>query len=146
MEESDFVIMGKAYVKMFLFKQGGLMKVSIFVMVLLVMFGCASRPILYTGDNLERVDREEIQEDVALCEDEADSFLNSSQSRNDEKVIEIDRETKTAGAISSILRGDPTPSIFSQQEVVSQDANRVIKRGIITQCLAQRGHTVIGFD
>ena len=113
------------------------MKAKIFL-TLSVMWGCASRPILHPSGILG----EDGQRDVSHCEDEADRSLGKLQSEKGRETVgpEHKRERPT-GDISGILKGD----VADIAALESLDSDRVKKR-IITKCLAQRGHRVIGFD
>lgn len=125
-----------------------------FIMLLLLVAGCASRPQLYPNQKLKKVGKEAAKQDVDQCIADADEYLKSSKGKQVAKSAGAGATIGAAmGAVGGMFRGDVGRGIVRGGAIgaagggaagaVSPDQ---LKQRFVNQCLAEKGYQVIGWD
>lgn len=129
------------------------MKIS-WLVVLLALGACASKPKLYPNEKLKEVGKEAAQKDIDKCIADADAYLESSEGKKIAKSAGAGAAIgATIGAIGGALTGDFGGSLV-RGAAVGTGAGAVggalspdeLKQRYVNQCLADQGYRVLGWD
>ncbi len=126
----------------------------IFLLFILVLTACASKPQLYPNDVYKAKGKIAADADINLCQKEAEQFLESSAGKKIAKSAGFGAVVGGAmGAVSGILFGDIAGSAArgaalggaggAVSGALSPDE---IKQRYVNKCLADKGYNVIGWD
>ena len=128
---------------------------KLFVFIGLFIFvSCASKPVLYPNKEYKKVGKDKVDQDIELCMDDAEKYLDSGKGKNIAKGAGIGAILGGAmGAVSGIFRGDVVGGAV-QGAAIGGTGGAVggsltpdqIKRRFVNQCLAKKGYRVIGWD
>lgn len=124
------------------------------LVLLLVLGACASKPKLYPNDKLKEVGKEAAQKDIDKCIADADEYLEGSEGKKIAKSAGAGAAIgATIGAIGGALTGDFGGSLV-RGAAVGTGAGAVggalspdeLKQRYVNQCLADQGYRVLGWD
>lgn len=125
-----------------------------FIVMLLILLSCASRPQLYPNQKLKTVGKEAAKKDVDRCIADADQYLESSKGKQVAKGAGAGAVIGGAmGAVSGMFSGNMGRGLLRGGAIgaagggaagaVSPDQ---LKRRYVNQCLAEKGYRVLGWD
>lgn len=125
-----------------------------FLVLLLVLVSCASRPQLYPNQKLKAVGKEAAKKDVDRCIADAEEYLESSKGKQVAKGAGAGAAIGGAmGAVSGMFSGNVGRGLLRGGAIgaagggaagaVSPDQ---LKRRYVNQCLADKGYRVLGWD
>jgi uncharacterized membrane protein len=126
----------------------------LFIITLLFISSCASRPKLYPNSKLKSVGKKISEQEIDSCMQEADEYLESDKYK---RVANSAGKGAVAGAIVGgvvgLLTGDVKSAVkegaivggasSAATKAVSPDE---VKRSYVNKCLSQKGYEVIGWD
>ncbi|OAJ34296.1 cell envelope biogenesis protein OmpA [Piscirickettsia salmonis] len=131
------------------------------VLVAIMLVGCASTPKLYPNAKYKRVGKAVAQEDINVCTQEADEYLQSSKAKQVLKGAGTGAAVGAAGGaavgvVSGLISGNWS-SILGSTAVgagvgaaaggtaagISPDQ---LKRRYVNRCLANKGYDVLGWS
>ncbi|MCB0347490.1 MAG: hypothetical protein KDD37_01580 [Bdellovibrionales bacterium] len=130
-------------------------QIIISIFLLLNLIGCASRPKLYPNEKYKSVGPDVAKEDVNLCMQEADQYLENSTGKKALKGAGAGAAVGAAfgAATSLIFGGNPLRGAVQSGAVgaaVGGTAGALspdqIKHRYVNQCLANKGYHVLGWD
>lgn len=126
---------------------------SLTIISVLLLVGCASKPVLYPNQTYKNRGEEQARADTKQCMDDADQFLKSEKGKR--IVKDAGRGSIVGGAIgivSGLFSGDMAGSIGRGAAVgaaaggagsaVSPDQ---LKQAYVNRCLAEKGYEVMGW-
>lgn len=120
----------------------------------LILLGCASKPVLYPNSKLEKVGKEAAQEDVNLCMEKADKFLESPRAKKVLKSAGTGSLVGSAtGLITGLLTGDVVGGIASGAAIGAASGAAVgaitpdrLREAYVNRCLRRKGYEILGWD
>ncbi len=127
---------------------------NFWLVLLLVLGACASKPKLYPNDKLKEVGKEAAQKDIDKCIADADEYLESSEGKKIAKSAGAGAAIgATIGAIGGALTGDFGGSLV-RGAAIGTGAGAVggamspdeLKQRYVNQCLADQGYRVLGWE
>lgn len=130
------------------------MKTIPLLALLIILSGCASKPVLYPNQKLKSVGKEAPKQDIRYCEEEADEFIESP--RGKQILTGAGKGAAVGGAmgaVTGLLSGDIVGGALfggllggtagGVGEAISPDE---LERRYVTRCLQEKGYEVIGWD
>jgi uncharacterized membrane protein len=124
------------------------------LVLLLALGACASKPTLYPNEKLKEVGKEAAKKDVDKCIADADAYLESSEGKKIAKSAGAGAAIgATIGAIGGALTGNFGSSLV-RGAAMGTGAGAVggalspdeLKQRYVNQCLAEQGYRVLGWD
>ncbi len=124
------------------------------LVLLLALGACASKPKLYPNDKLKEVGKVAAQKDIDKCIADGDEYLESSEGKKIAKSAGAGAAIgATIGAIGGALTGDFGGSLV-RGAAVGTGAGAVggaispdeLKQRYVNQCLADQGYRVLGWE
>ena len=125
----------------------------------LALPGCASAPVLYPNDHLDRVGEAQAREDIAACQAEAAAAVEDGRASRVAKQAGEDAVVgaATGAAVGGIVRGHSAGrgaaagAAAGAVRTVTRAAFRwndpaPIEKAWVDRCLAARGYDVIGWE
>lgn len=125
-----------------------------YLLLLLVMTSCASRPQLYPNQKLKAVGKEESRKDVDACIADAETYLESSKGKQIAKGAGGGAAVGAAmGAVVGMFTGNLGRGLVRGGAIGAAGGGAAgaispdqLKRNYVNQCLADKGYRVIGWD
>lgn len=125
-----------------------------YVLLLLLVISCASKPQLYPNSKLKSVGKEAAKKDIDKCIAEADEYLESSKGKQVAKSAGGGAAIGAAiGAVGGMFTGNFGRGLVrggamgaaggGAAGAISPDQ---MKRNYVNQCLGEKGYQVIGWD
>ncbi|MBT7608963.1 MAG: cell envelope biogenesis protein OmpA [Bacteriovoracaceae bacterium] len=115
---------------------------------------CASKPVLYPNQKLKKVGKEAGLEDISLCMDQSEKYIESGAGKRILKGAGSGSIIGAAmGAVSGLITGDVVGGLASGAAVgaVGGGASAAIspdqlRQAYTNKCLSDKGYKVIGWD
>lgn len=125
-----------------------------FIIILLVLVSCASRPQLYPNQKSKTVGKEAAKKDVDQCIADADEYLESSKGKQVAKGAGAGAVIGGAmGAVSGMFSGNMGRGLLRGGAIGAAGGGAAgaispdqLKRRYVNQCLAEKGYRVLGWD
>lgn len=128
-------------------------KLISFLMISLLM-GCASSPVLYPNNKYKSVGEEVADSDIDKCMESSDKFLKSKKAK---KILKSAGKGSivggVVGAVSGLFSGDVVESLAQGAAIgaaaggasgaISKDQ---LKEAYVNRCLQRKGYEVIGWE
>jgi uncharacterized membrane protein len=125
-----------------------------YLLLLLVVASCASRPKLYPNEKLKSVGKEASKADIDQCIKDGDEYLESSKGKQIAKGAGFGA---SVGAVMGAVAGAFTGNFgkgLAQGAAMGAAGGGVsgglspdqVKRNYVNQCLYDKGYQVIGWD
>lgn len=129
-------------------------KIIPFLIVILSLVGCASKPQLYPNEKLKSVGKDRAAQDIEECTDLAENYLESSKGKQVAKGAGAGAVVGAAvGGAFGLLTGNVGRGLVrggtmgaaggAASGAVSPDQ---VKRNFVNKCLSERGYEVIGWN
>ena len=133
------------------------MKKSLWFIIVFLLAGCASGPVLYPNAHLQRVGQEQADRDIADCQQQAEAYVKSDAAKK------IAKDTAIGGAGGAVVGGavGAVRGSFGSDLGVGAAAGAaaglvsgVVKasepsplyKSFVNRCLAGKGYEVIGWE
>jgi uncharacterized membrane protein len=130
------------------------MKFLNITLLLFLLAGCASKPVLYPNKKLKAVGKEASKKDIDMCMAEADAYLESAEAK---KILRGAGKGSifggAVGAVTGLLTGNVVRGATSGAAIgataggvgaaISPDQ---LERAYVNQCLEKKGYQVLGWD
>jgi outer membrane lipoprotein SlyB len=115
---------------------------------------CASSPQLYPNEKFKRVGKSGAQQDIDLCQEQADEYMESGKGKQIAKGAGTGAAIGAAtGAVLGIFTGNVGSNALVGGAVggTAGGASAAlspsqIKRNFVDQCLSERGYRVLGWE
>lgn len=125
-----------------------------FIVMLLVLVSCASRPQLYPNQKLKMVGKEGAKKDIDRCIADGDEYLESSKGKQVAKGAGAGAVIGGAmGAVSGMFSGNMGRGLLRGGAIGAAGGGAAgalspdqLKRRYVNQCLADKGYRVLGWD
>ncbi|WP_408097731.1 cell envelope biogenesis protein OmpA [Peredibacter sp. HCB2-198] len=125
-----------------------------YLLLLLLVISCASKPQLYPNQKLKTVGKEASKKDVDQCIADADAYLESSKGKQVAKGAGAGAAIGAAmGAVSGMFTGNMGRGVVRGGAIGAAGGGAAgavkpdeLKRRYVNQCLAEKGYQVIGWD
>ncbi len=123
-------------------------------LIIFLLFGCASKPVLFPNEKYKNVGKEQANTDIDTCLKDADEFLKSSKGK---QILKGTAKGSVFGSImggvTGILTGDILEGVAAGAaiggvggatgEALSPDR---LKQSYTNACLQKQGYRVLGWD
>ncbi len=127
---------------------------ALFMILLLSLSSCASRPKLYPNETLKAKGKEASEADIDQCMKDAETYLDSSEGKKIVKSAGFGAAVGGAvGAVAGAFYGDigggaaRGAAMGGAGGAVSGSLTPdQVKHRFVNQCLADKGYNVIGWD
>ena len=121
---------------------------------LIILTSCASRPVLYPNNKLKNVGKEQANQDINICMEEAEAYLDSPTGKNILKGAGGGSLIGGAmGAVSGIFRGDIVGRAVRGAAIGGAGGGAAgaltpdtIKKRYVNSCLQKKGYRLLGWD
>lgn len=125
-----------------------------YILIMLLIISCASRPQLYPNQKLKSVGKEASQKDINNCIADAEAYLESSKGKQVAKGAGAGATIGAAmGAVSGMFSGNVGRGLVRGGAIGAAGGGAAgaispdeLKRRYVNQCLAEKGYQVIGWD
>ena len=125
-----------------------------YLLLLILVIGCASKPKLYPNQKLKEVGKEAAKKDTDQCIADADAYLESSKGKQVAKGAGAGAAIGAAmGAVSGMFTGNMGRGVVRGGAIGAAGGGTAgavkpdeLKRRYVNQCLADKGYQVIGWD
>ncbi|WPU64746.1 hypothetical protein [Peredibacter starrii] len=125
-----------------------------YLLLLILVVSCASKPQLYPNQKLKSVGKETAKKDTDQCIADADAYLESSKGKQVAKGAGAGAAIGAAmGAVSGVFTGNMGRGAVRGGAIGAAGGGTAgaikpdeLKRRYVNQCLAEKGYQVIGWD
>jgi uncharacterized membrane protein len=125
-----------------------------YILLLVLLVACASRPQLYPNPKLKKVGKEAAAKDIDKCMAEANEYLKSSKGKQVAKGAGTGAAIGAAmGAVSGMFSGNVGRGVVRGGAIGAAGGGAAgaaspdqIKQRYVNQCLDEQGYQVIGWD
>jgi uncharacterized membrane protein len=115
-----------------------------FIILLIFMVSCASRPQLYPNQKLKNISEEISKKDIDHCITEADTYMSSGRGKRMAKGAGAGAGIGAAvGAVGGMFTGNFGRGLIRGAAV---GAGGGAAANYVNQCLSDKGYQVIGWD
>lgn len=125
-----------------------------YLILVLFLSACASRPQLYPNEKLKSVGKKASQADIDKCIKDGDEYLESSKGKQVAKGAGFGATVGAAmGAVAGAFTGNFGTGLARGAAIGAAGGGASaglspdqIKRNYVNQCLSEQGYQVIGWD
>jgi outer membrane lipoprotein SlyB len=128
--------------------------IIIIIVLVLVLAGCSSTPVLYPNQQYKQAGKDQSNQDIKQCTQDADKYLKSPEAKN---ILKGAATGSIFGAIWGVVWGLISGNIWTgiaagiaggaaTGAVAGAISPDHLKQNYISTCLSKKGYQVIGWD